>query len=211
MSLGARAPLSRGGAGCDNPRPCGRAVRSQPGSSRRHSSSLALAALAAAWLLTRSFVGRTVAIAAARTGAATGPGALLVEGPDSARSRTLRADSAEPTADGPTPRADDDVVERVAVIESRPGFARLAVNLDRPTWLLAREPYYPGWRARVDAVPVEIRPAGGFLLAFEVPAGRHTVHLEYREPGFASGAVAALLALCPLPLALTRQARRGRK
>jgi uncharacterized membrane protein YfhO len=99
----------------------------------------------------------------------------------------------------------------IEILQARPGFTELTVNAERPSWLFAREPYYPGWQATIDGAPVEIHPAGGFLLALAVPAGRHAVRLEYREPGFARGAIAALIAMVALPLLLARQARRGRK
>jgi Bacterial membrane protein YfhO len=151
------------------------------------------------------FVPAAEAMRAAREGAAIGPDAALIEAHDGGA--PTAAESA-PTGDG---------AGRIEVIAARRGFAELAVDVDRPTWLLAREPYYRGWRATVDANEVEVRPAGGFLIAFEVPAGRHAVRLEYVEGGFAIGGAAAALALVASALAFARgrtrsgQARRGRK
>ena len=137
-----------------------------------------------------TFVPRAEAIRAARSGAALGPGSALVEAPS--------------VTDAP---AAGDAAGRLELVASRPGFAELSVIVDRPTWLLAREPFFPGWRATVDAVQVLVRPAGGFLLAFEVPAGRHAVRLEYHEPGFARGAAAAVMALVALSVVIARRSR----
>jgi uncharacterized membrane protein YfhO len=81
---------------------------------------------------------------------------------------------------------------------------RVRVAVERPTWLLAREPYYAGWRATVDGRATAIHPAAGFLLAVLVDRGTHEVELRYREPGLWIGALLAAMAAVALPLVLRR-------
>jgi hypothetical protein len=117
----------------------------------------------------------TEAIEAARAGAALDAHTVLIE------------------AAGLEGGAAGDPHGRVVVLARRPGFARLRVAVDRPTWLVAREPFYRNWRATVDGAAATIRPAGGFFLALLVDAGDHDVELVYREPGLATGAAVAVL------------------
>jgi len=57
--------------------------------------------------------------------------------------------------------------------------------------------YFPGWRARVDGQPVEIRPSGMFgLIALDVPAGEHRVALRFEDtPVRIVGGVVSVLVL----------------
>jgi hypothetical protein len=98
--------------------------------------------------------------------------------------------------------ADGDPAGTVEVIERRPGLARLRVAVARPTWLVAREPYYPGWRVTVDVQPARVEPAGGFFLGVLIERGTHEVVLAYREPGLWVGVVLALLVAGALPFVL---------
>jgi hypothetical protein len=72
--------------------------------------------------------------------------------------------------------------EEVRYRASEPGrllFARL-------TW--------PGYTATVDGRPAEVVDGPAGLLAVEVPAGEHSLVLEYRAPGLRAGALAAAAA-----------------
>jgi len=94
----------------------------------------------------------------------------------------------------------------VSVVEAHPIASRLDVTVDRPTWLLARDPYYRRWTATVDGALADVRPAGGLFLAVRVPAGRHDVRLRYDEPGIRAGVMVALfcvLLVTPLLVQLT--------
>ncbi len=96
----------------------------------------------------------------------------------------------------------------VALLDGGPGWARLSVRVDRPTWLLARETYAAGWRATIDGQPAALYPAAALFLAVQVPPGDHQVILAYREAGLLPGALLTLATLVGLPLAL-RSATRG--
>jgi hypothetical protein len=87
------------------------------------------------------------------------------------------------------------------------GAAALRATVARPTWLVAREPYYRNWRATVDGQTERVYPVGGFFLGILVQAGTHTVTFVYREPGFGTGVVIALCAGPVLASLLARVAR----
>ncbi|MAU10970.1 MAG: hypothetical protein CL607_14200 [Anaerolineaceae bacterium] len=48
---------------------------------------------------------------------------------------------------------------------------------------------YPGWEARLDGEPIEIRRAYGALTAFEIPTGTHQLELVYNPLSYRLGAI----------------------
>lgn len=126
------------------------------------------------------------AIAAARAGMALDEGSVLVE--------VARLPGG----------AEGDPSGRLTMVTARPGLARLTVAVRRPTWLVAREPFYPGWCATVDGRPATVHPAGGFMLGILVDAGEHEVVLAYREPGLIAGGLLAIAAAVCLPILARR-------
>lgn len=68
-----------------------------------------------------------------------------------------------------------------------------------PSLLVSSETDYPGWRATVDGVEVAIRPTNYAFRGVVVPAGRHTVVMEFRPMILGWGALVtglSLVALC---------------
>jgi uncharacterized membrane protein YfhO len=57
------------------------------------------------------------------------------------------------------------------------------VATDARAYLVVRDSYARGWRARVDGVPAPILRANGKHRAVPVPAGRHEVVMWYEPPG----------------------------
>jgi hypothetical protein len=72
-----------------------------------------------------------------------------------------------------------------------PGHATLVATTTAPVLVLVRESLAPGWHARVDGRPVPIHPAAGIFFAVPVPAGTHTIALDYRAPGLTAGLLVA--------------------
>jgi hypothetical protein len=97
-------------------------------------------------------------------------------------------------------------VERVTVLEERPGRVRLSVERDAAGWLAALITAFPGWRATVDGRPVPLRRANVAFCAVPLARGEHEVVLEYRPASVRVGlAVSGLsLVLLVAPLALRR-------
>jgi hypothetical protein len=82
------------------------------------------------------------------------------------------------------------------VLAAAPTAYRMRVELDRPTWMIARVPYYRNWHATIDDHPTDVRPAGAMFLAVRADKGRHDISLRYTEPGLIPGmAIAAATAL----------------
>jgi hypothetical protein len=127
------------------------------------------------------------AIEAARGGEALGDETALIELGDDGGSQVAGGVTAE------TGRGDPN--GRLEPLEERPGSFRANVAVSRPTWLVAREPFYRNWRATIDGVVAPIYPAGGFFIGVRIPPGRHDFRLEYREPGLLLGAGIALATL----------------
>jgi hypothetical protein len=128
-------------------------------------------------------------VAAARHGTALSPGPVLVEA-------------------APVGRVEEgDPAGRLEIVARSSGEHALRVDVARPTWLVAREPYYRSWAATIDGRPAEVRPAGGFFLAIRVEGGRHDVTLRYREPGLVRGLGVAMVT----PLMLLAMGGRRRR
>src|SRR6185436_2424139 len=79
------------------------------------------------------------------------------------------------------------------------------VEADRPTFLVVRDSFAPGWQAWVAGAPAPILRADGRHRAVPVPAGTSRVELAYRPPRLVAGcgvtlaAAAAWLALFLAP------------
>jgi hypothetical protein len=69
------------------------------------------------------------------------------------------------------------------------------VNAATPSILEVGEHYDRGWRVRVDGNPAPALAVDGAILGTVVPAGRHSVELRFRPPGFFEGIAVALVAL----------------
>jgi hypothetical protein len=99
---------------------------------------------------------------------------------------------------------------RVRRTTVHPGLERYSVTVDGPGYLVMRDSYARGWKARVDGRPAPVRRANGKHRAVFVPAGARQVTLRYHPPGLGIGlalSLTSLLALAGLWVA-TAPARR---
>jgi hypothetical protein len=87
----------------------------------------------------------------------------------------------------------------------------LTVEADRPTVVLLRDTWTPGWTARVDGRPAPVLRANGLHRAVPIPAGSSEVVLSYWPPGLTAGLLIALLALAALVALETASALRSRR
>lgn len=78
------------------------------------------------------------------------------------------------------------------------GQGRYEVVAARSGLLVVSYSWLPGWTARVDNSPAPVTRVNGVLLGVPVPAGSHTVTLQFRPPGLRLGALAALLSIIAL-------------
>jgi hypothetical protein len=72
-------------------------------------------------------------------------------------------------------------------VKSWPGYDEVEVILDGPGYLVTRDSYARGWKARVGDTEVEVLRANGKHRAVPLPAGRHRVTLRYVPPGLRTG------------------------
>lgn len=84
----------------------------------------------------------------------------------------------------------------------------LEVDAERPSVVVLRDAYDPGWSARVDGAEVPVLRADGRHRAVPVPSGHSRIRLRYRPPGLAAGLIIASLSTAILAALLVRR-RRG--
>jgi len=69
------------------------------------------------------------------------------------------------------------------------------VSLTQPGYLLQREAWYPGWRARVDGVDAAVLRADSVFRAVALSAGEHDVEVYFDSSSFKLGALLSLAGL----------------
>lgn len=112
----------------------------------------------------------------------------------------------------PPPLSGEEPIRAAAVERYENERVVLAMEAERPGWLVLLDSYYPGWQALVDGKPEPVRPANGFFRAVQVPAGRHRVEFVYRPShwrlawGLSAGTAALVGMLWLVP---RRRGRRG--
>jgi hypothetical protein len=82
------------------------------------------------------------------------------------------------------------------------GRESVRVTCSRPTTLVRRETWLPGWSARIDGRPATIREAARLFQAVTVPAGSHRVTFAFAPPGM-GWALLGFVAGCALLLGST--------
>ena len=86
-------------------------------------------------------------------------------------------------------------VGRIEWLQETPGRIEMAVEVDRPSVVLVRDAYAPGWTAAVDGTPVPVLRADGRHRAVPIGTGRSRVRMIYRPPGLATGVALAGVSL----------------
>lgn len=82
---------------------------------------------------------------------------------------------------------------QVVPLPSTPHRLRFRTTAPRATMLVVQQSFFPGWRARVDGVPVAIQAGNLARLAVPVPAGEHLVELSLDPTPYWLGWVGLLL------------------
>jgi hypothetical protein len=81
------------------------------------------------------------------------------------------------------------------VVRSEPTLWLVRTTAPATTSLVLANPYFPGWRARLDGHDVSLAARPGQMIEVAVPAGRHLVEIAYRPRSFALGLALAGLAV----------------
>jgi hypothetical protein len=102
---------------------------------------------------------------------------------------------------------------KAAIVADRPGYLEIATKVpsDGHAFLVVSQADYPGWEARTDGAPVEIRRVHGLVQGIEVPGGTSRVELSYWPRSFRIGATTSaisILVLLAMALASARCTRR---
>ena len=98
----------------------------------------------------------------------------------------------------------------VAIVEHRPGFARLRVAADRPCILRVSDKYELGWRCDMGGTVLPVTRCDHVCIGVPVPAGSHELTLAYKpevKSLYAEMAGLGLCALAGLALMLGRGSR----
>ena len=115
--------------------------------------------------------------------------------PDFARQGVVQTDSGGRTDWTPNGRA------RVTVSAYGAQSMTLDIDAEREAVVGTSIPAWRGWKARLDAVPVESLTYNNAFLGFRVPEGKHRLELRYRPDGFVVGAILTLATLAALAAA----------
>ncbi|MET0552936.1 MAG: YfhO family protein [Vicinamibacteria bacterium] len=90
------------------------------------------------------------------------------------------------------------------IVDERPDRVRIDAQLETPALVVLTDGDAPGWRARVDGRPAEVRRVNGTFLGVEAPAGHHQIELAYRPASVSWGLGVSLAALATLAALLVR-------
>lgn len=84
----------------------------------------------------------------------------------------------------------------VKFLQDRPEHVALSVKADADSLVVLADHYYPGWRARLDGVPVDLHRANALQRAVFMPAGSHLLEFDYEPESLATGFAWANFGLC---------------
>lgn len=130
-----------------------------------------------------------------RSASGEGEPAVLDPGFDPQRTALLEPGAAAPGLGGPAGASDVRWVERL------PDRLELEVDASAAGLLVLSEIYHPYWRAAVDGEAVDVLQVDIALRGVPVPAGRHRVTMEFRDPMVTYGRWGSLAGLALLGLA----------
>jgi hypothetical protein len=83
------------------------------------------------------------------------------------------------------------------------GQARIRIDSEEATSLVARETFDPGWTALLDGKTVDIQPESSVFLKIDIPAGQHNLILRYDPLEVRAGLALSLSSCILLILVLT--------
>jgi hypothetical protein len=89
-----------------------------------------------------------------------------------------------------------------------PGFWAIEVRAEAPTTLVVADPFFPGWRFRLDGRAAGGSGVPGEPMTLAVPAGAHRVELRYAPASFTAGVAIAAVCLA-VAVWLARGSRRS--
>lgn len=97
----------------------------------------------------------------------------------------------------------------VEILNLSSSHIELRTSSSSPAFLVLSDIYYPGWRARVDDAEAHLYQADFALRGVAVPAGNHTIRLEFRPQTLYYGLLFSSLSLVVIIILLFVLARSG--
>ncbi len=85
--------------------------------------------------------------------------------------------------------------DTIGPLVSDPERLRLTVDLTAPAVVVVNEAMAPGWTATVDGSPIELLTANVVMRGVAVPAGVHTIDMQFDPPGYRAGIIVSLVAV----------------
>ncbi|VAW34110.1 hypothetical protein MNBD_CHLOROFLEXI01-5109, partial [hydrothermal vent metagenome] len=83
--------------------------------------------------------------------------------------------------------------ENVLVVGRTANSITIQATTEEPRLLVLSDTFYPGWQAEIDNVPTEILQTNVALRGIVVPAGSHTITMQFRPLTFYLGVAISLL------------------
>lgn len=96
-----------------------------------------------------------------------------------------------------------------SVAERAPGLWRIDVRAEEAGLLRVVDPYFPGWKARIDGAEAVLAARPGEPMAVAVARGTHHVAFAYRPTSFRVGVVIGFVSVLVVGVALLRVRRAG--
>jgi len=101
-------------------------------------------------------------------------------------------------APGFEPPGEPALLRPAAILDYAPERVEVEAVAERPALLVLSDTYFPGWRAFVDDVPVEVLRANGLFRAVALDPGRHRVSFRYEPASLRRGGLLSLASLALL-------------
>jgi len=90
------------------------------------------------------------------------------------------------------------------IIRTSNGY-EISVSSKSPSFLIISENAYPGWEAKLDGKPVEIKKAYGIFKAVYIPQGQHKVKFHFKSKSILIGLIFSIISLLIIIGCLFRQ------
>ena len=87
------------------------------------------------------------------------------------------------------------------VLSTRSGRLSIQTHHAEPGWLVISQVWFPGWEARIDGQVTKVYRTDYVFMAIEVPAGKHSISLEYKPISFLIGTLLSILILFGMVIA----------
>jgi hypothetical protein len=82
-----------------------------------------------------------------------------------------------------------------SIIQQSPLSIEINVDLERDGWILWSQTWYPGWKGKIDGMPVPVEKANYLFQAIYATSGQHTIEFHYQPESFMWGKIVTALSI----------------